>query len=320
MRVRLIKSAKYIIIVSIFVSVFFIFGINANALTKCDLNHLIEMFPDGKYWNHVGSYENNPDGWTDTPCPHVLVDSGLGYDYYVGLGECNEFGGDVQCVGFVNRLIYEAYGVENYLSWEQEYSLDNVKPGDVIRFLYDMHTVLVTSVDGDLITYGECNGNLSDCQIKWNVQKTKDEIYESFTTLYSAPEPLSVPLANHSTISAESIYIKNSVDIKAIGEGGSEKYTYQISVLTSQNGQWNVLKEYSSDTDCTYTPDKVGEYQIRVRVKDSQTGTIVTRRLVLNVEELPPVPYDELIVFLKMPIFLFSAFVLSFKAVFNIIL
>ena len=297
-----------------------IFSINANALTKCDLNHLMEMFPDEKYWNHVGSYENNPDGWTDTPCPHILIDSGLGYDYYVGLGECNEFGGDVQCVGFVNRLIYEAYGVENYLSWEQRDNLEDVKPGDVIRFLYDMHTVLVTSVDGDLITYGECNGNLSDCQIKWNVQKTKDEIYESFTTMYSAPTALSVPLANHSTISAESIYIKKSVDIKAIGEGGSEEYTYQISVLDSKENQWTVIKEYDTDDTCTYTPDAVGQYQIRVRVKDTQNGTMVTRRFVLNVEELPPVPYDELIVFLKMPIFLFSIFVMSFKAVFNIIL
>ena len=297
-----------------------IFSINANALTKCDLNHLMEMFPDEKYWNHVGSYENNPDGWTDTPCPHILIDSGLGYDYYVGLGECNEFGGDVQCVGFVNRLIYEAYGVENYLSWEQRDNLEDVKPGDVIRFLYDMHAVLVTSVDGDLITYGECNGNLSDCQIKWNVQKTKDEIYESFTTLYSAPTALSVPLANHSTISAESIYIKKSVDIKAIGEGGSEEYTYQISVLDSKENQWTVIKEYDTDDTCTYTPDAVGQYQIRVRVKDTQNGTMVTRRFVLNVEELPPVPYDELIVFLKMPIFLFSIFVMSFKAVFNIIL
>ena len=313
------KFFIYLLIILIFATIFPIFDINADAATQCDLNHLMEMFPDGKYWNHVGSYENNPDGWTDTPCPHILIDSGLGYDYYVGLGECNEFGGDVQCVGFVNRLIYEAYGMENYLSWEEKYDLEDVKPGDVIRFLYDMHTIMVTSVDGDLITYGECNGNLSDCQIKWNVQKTKDEIYESFTALYSAPTALSVPLANHSTISAESIYIKNSVDIKAIGEGGSEEYTYQISVLTSEDGQWNVLKEYSSDDSFTYTPDEVGEVQIRVRVKDSETGTVVARRFILTVEK-PQVPYDELIVFLKMPIFLFSAFVLSFKAVFNIIL
>lgn len=313
------KFFVYLLIILIFVTIFPIFDINADAATQCDLNHLMEMFPDEKYWNHVGSYENNPDGWTDTPCPHILIDSGLGYDYYVGLGECNEFGGDVQCVGFVNRLIYEAYGMENYLSWEEKYDLEDVKPGDVIRFLYDMHTIMVTSVDGDLITYGECNGNLSDCQIKWNVQKTKDEIYESFTALYSAPTALSVPLANHSTISAESIYIKNSVDIKAIGEGGSEEYTYQISVLTSEDGQWNVLKEYSSDDSFTYTPDEVGEVQIRVRVKDSETGTVVARRFILTVEK-PQVPYDELIVFLKMPIFLFSAFVLSFKAVFNIIL
>ena len=32
------------------------------------LQQLQEQFPAGKYWNHIGSRYNNPDGWTDTAC------------------------------------------------------------------------------------------------------------------------------------------------------------------------------------------------------------------------------------------------------------
>ena len=274
------KSLEYTFITVMLVCIFSVYGITANAKTNCDLKHLMEMFPDEKYWNHVGSYINNPDGWTDTPCPHVLVDSGLGYDYYVGLGECNEFGGDVQCVGFVNRLVYEAYGVENYLSWEQKYDLENLKPGDVIRFLYDMHTVLVTSVDGDMITYGECNGNLSDCQIKWNVQKSKDEIYESLTAVYVAPSMLSVPLANGSYTSDDTIERGEDISFTAYGEGGS--------------------------------------YIIKISVKDS-SGETKTKNLSFTVTK-PTIDYDGLIYFVKSPLFLLAIFALSFRAVFNMIL
>ena len=199
------------------------------------------------------------------------------------------------------------------------YPVDPMIPAFIIMIYhsdYYLFTITVSLKDMFLSADADSFGKCSALMYK---DKTKDEIYESFTALYSAPTALSVPFANHSTISAESIYIKNSVDIKAIGEGGSEEYTYQISVLDSKNNQWKVLKEYGTDDICTYTPDEVGQYQIRVRLKDSQNGTMVTRRFVLNVEK-PQVPYDELIVFLKMPIFLFSIFVMSFKAVFNIIL
>ena len=36
--------------------------LKADAASKVDLNYLMEKFPDGKYWNHMGMSENNPDG------------------------------------------------------------------------------------------------------------------------------------------------------------------------------------------------------------------------------------------------------------------
>ena len=318
MRKIFLKSLKYIFITAMLSCICSLYGITASAKTNCDLNHLMEMFPDEKYWNHVGSYINNPDGWTDTPCPHVLVDSGLGYDYYVGLGECNEFGGDVQCIGFVNRLVYEAYGMENYLSWEQKYDLENLKPGDVIRFLYDMHTVMVTSVDGNMITYGECNGNLSDCQIKWNVQKSKDEIYESLTAVYVAPSMLSVPLANGSYTSDDTIERGEDISFTAYGEGGSEKYTYKFAVKAPNDTKFTVIQNFDENTFINYHPDAMGDYIVKISVKDSN-GETKTKALSFTVTK-PTIDYDGLIYFVKSPLFLLAIFALSFRAVFNMIL
>lgn len=314
----MIKILKCVFIMTVLAFIFCGQGITASAKTNCDLNHLMEMFPDEKYWNHVGSYQNNPDSWTDTPCPHVLVDSGLGYDYYVGLGSCNEFGGDVQCVGFVNRLVYEAYGVENYLSWKQKYDLESLKPGDVIRFLYDMHTVLVTSVDGDIITYGECNGDLKDCKIKWNVQKSKDEIYESLTAVYVAPSMLTVPFANGSGISDETIERGEDISFTAYGEGGTETYTYKFAVKAPNDTKFTVIQDFSENSFIEYHPDEMGDYRVKISVRDG-SGETKTKTLSFTVTK-PTIDYDGLIYFIKSPLFVFAIFAVSFRAVFNMIL
>ena len=262
-------------------------SVPAQALSKVSLSKLMEMFPDGKYWNHMGMYENNPDGWTDIPCDHVLVDSGLGYDYYVGLGSCNSFGDDVQCVGFVNRLVYEAYGVDTYKNWKQT-DLDHVKPGDVIRFKYDMHSVLVTSADKDTITYGECNGDFSDCQIRWNVQATREEIAESLTTVFSAPAALSIPLANHSYLSDETLRVGGTVTVECFGQGGDERYTYEVAVKLPDAKDYTVLLPYGKESHLEYTPEKPGQYQVKVSVKDT-AKQVADKELSFTVQKKLPI-------------------------------
>ena len=39
-----------------------------HAETRLTLDQLKEKFPDGMYWNHVGSPDPNPDGYTQFPC------------------------------------------------------------------------------------------------------------------------------------------------------------------------------------------------------------------------------------------------------------
>lgn len=286
------KSIKYLVtLLLIIISVTVMTQIKVHAASNVDIYALMEKFPDGKYWNHVGTYENNPDGWTDIPCPHVLVEGGE-YDYYVGIGYCNSFGGDVQCVGFANRLVYEAYGVESYEQWE-ETTLDELKPGDVIRYKFDMHTIFVTSVDGEDITYGDCNAAFSDCQIKWGSHITKSEIALTLTAVYSAPTALSVPLANHSVISDDKIKIGHSVECNAIGEGGTEKYTYQFYVMPPSSKTYTVIQAYGEQPHFRYTPTETGLYKIKVAVKDT-TGQVTTRQFDVTVRDNTPITKTEI--------------------------
>ena len=66
-----------------------------------------KKFPNGKYWNHSGSFVNNPDGWTDTPCTHHGNCLAKGYQGQCG---CNSFSNAIQCMGFSEKLGYDVFG------------------------------------------------------------------------------------------------------------------------------------------------------------------------------------------------------------------
>lgn len=84
--------------------------------TKMTLADLMQKFPNGKYWNHVGMSDNNQDGYTNTPCPSHGEDN-------TNLSTCNcyKLNGMVkawQCQGFVMKCGYDAYGSDPY-TWSQ---------------------------------------------------------------------------------------------------------------------------------------------------------------------------------------------------------
>lgn len=146
----------------------------------------MKKFPDGKYWNHAGSSKNNPDGYTSTPCTHHGNCSKGGTDYSGWCG-CNSFGSSIQCFGFANKLAYDAYG-SYYTSWSKT-TLNNLKPGDVIRYKNNGHSIFVTGVSGNTITYGDCNSD-GHCKIRWGATISKSTVTSTLTAVYSAPSIL----------------------------------------------------------------------------------------------------------------------------------
>jgi len=150
------------------------------------LTQLQSKFPEGKYWNHAGSSSNNADGYTSTPCTHHGNCSKGGVDYSGSCG-CNSFASSIQCMGFANKLAYDAFG-SAYTSWSKT-TLTNLKAGDVIRYKNNGHSIFVTAVNGDTITYGDCNSD-GHCKIMWNKTISKSTVQASLTGVYSAPGTL----------------------------------------------------------------------------------------------------------------------------------
>lgn len=149
------------------------------ARTQVTLSDLREKFPSGKYWNHH-SGSNNPNGYSDAPCGHTHGNC----DYYGSCG-CNSFDNAIQCLGFTYKLGYDYYGT-SVKTWPKTDTLDGVKPGDIIRYRDDSHSVFVTAVTDTTITYADCNMD-RHCRIRWDVTVSRELLERLLTNVCVAP-------------------------------------------------------------------------------------------------------------------------------------
>lgn len=92
------------------------------------------------------------------------------------------------------KIGYDAYG-SNPKNWSRAYNLDNIKPGDIINYLGQGHTVFVTGVNGDTVYFAECNWG-SRCIIKWDRSLKKSE-FTNLLNVYVAPKALSGGSSSH---------------------------------------------------------------------------------------------------------------------------
>ena len=162
-----------------------------------------QKFPAGKYWNHMpslgcGMEYNNQDGWTDIPCPK--------HNGYCGTARqsCNGYAPDgeelsYQCWGYADKLGYDVSGFDPQRhgepdGWVKLYykaSLNDLKAGDIVRFnkygnsTY-AHSIYVTKVDGDTVTYSDCNYD-GTCVIRWDQTISKSTLRSWFVFLLQAP-------------------------------------------------------------------------------------------------------------------------------------
>lgn len=151
------------------------------------LDEMMAKFPDGKYWNG-----GNADGWTEKPCTHHGSCGG-----YSGSCGCNSFmGQSIQCMGFAEKLGYDATGFNprvNANGWYTNYNLsalNTLKPGDIVRIDSASgigHSIYITAVDGDAVTYGDCNSKNRSCNIRWGATTTKTNLRSIFQYVRSAP-------------------------------------------------------------------------------------------------------------------------------------
>lgn len=138
-------------------------SVSAASETPQVLFDLMAKFPHKAYWNHVGSPINNPDGVTDTPCP-----SHVGCSWKEGGCTCNSFLQAIQCMGFAFKAGYDIVG-SNPREWEQRDTLDadKLRVGDIIRYRHNRHSLCVTGVNGNRISFVDANW-YPMCQIRWD--------------------------------------------------------------------------------------------------------------------------------------------------------
>ena len=181
------------------------YGIAAQS-SGLTLEQLRQKFPAGKYWNHAGNPGqgndvNNQDGWTDTPCPAPN-------NINTNNRTCNAFAPDgvnqlsYQCMGYAEKLGYDATGYNprnNAHGWTTSTNvtaLNSLKAGDIVRYKNDIHSIYIIGVDGDTVTYTDCNSD-GHCKIRWDETISKSELASSFTHVRSAPFEMSDTPANN---------------------------------------------------------------------------------------------------------------------------
>lgn len=133
------------------------------------VNVLKVKFPEGKYWNHVGSVVDNVDGYTSTPCAlhktegiHIEGTGGCTCNHFVN---GNHGGKSTQCMGFAYKLGYDVFGDTTWTT-RTDNPVVNIVAGDIIR-IGGYHSVFVIARSGNVVTVGEANYK-GACQISWD--------------------------------------------------------------------------------------------------------------------------------------------------------
>lgn len=180
------KSLSVFLSAVILIGIFVVMPISASAITQSEfdnkLNSLRSQYPNYSTW--YGSFD-----------------------------------GGSQCYGFARLVGYNVFG--SYpSSWSRVYSISNVKKGDILQCgntSGNGHTVFVTNVSGDTITFVDCNGNgnysgssyVRSCGIKWHntINKYSNMFGKyGFSYLLSSPDitnPVDKPTDNYVDIGTD---------------------------------------------------------------------------------------------------------------------
>jgi len=89
-------------------------------------------------------------------------------------------------------------------------------------------------------------------------------------------------LLNQSTLSLTEAKMGEKVRIDGSATGGNGSYSYAYYLQEPGSSSWKTLKNFSATKSVQFTPDKIGKYNICVKIKDV-TGTVAKKYLELEV-------------------------------------
>lgn len=172
----------------------------ANYSCTMTLEELEGIFQAGRYWNHVGLDSWDITTTTSYPCTTTHRHGNCSYDGGCG---CNSyFDKCIQCPAFAYACQYLSFGgFDGYSAPEnRDYSdaMNKLKPGDVLRYYNGgvKHSIFVTNVEDDTITYMDCNGTGGGCIIRHGCTISKSALKDVFIYATHAPSELKSSGAN----------------------------------------------------------------------------------------------------------------------------
>ena len=142
---------------------------------------LQEMFPNGKYWNHMGKEQSNPKetnnvySVTDIPCNHSQYGEIYCNAHYGKSDEVYPYEATCcQCRGFASILSDLVFGEDAPVRFFEDY--DELKIGDQARIDGDFHSVFIIDKTDDYVIVAECNSDLETCQIQWGRKILREDM------------------------------------------------------------------------------------------------------------------------------------------------
>ncbi|MDD5890245.1 MAG: Ig-like domain-containing protein [Ruminococcus sp.] len=148
---------------------------------QAKFTELKKRYVNGQYWNAYSAPDYSHTGTHSCYCSGTCrgnCSCSCGQFYYNGKWVAG------QCHGYALRIAYEIYG-SNANTWATNKSINSVRPGDIIRFWNNGHSVMVTNVSGDNITFTDCN-RTGPCKVAWDVTWPKSK-FTGLTCIYKHP-------------------------------------------------------------------------------------------------------------------------------------
>ena len=120
-----------------------------------------------------------------------------------------------------------------------------------------------------------------DYQIKVSVKDSSGRVKDKLLAL----KVENVPLQNNSQVSSKNITKGSAIRLKGYAAGGTGPYTFSYIYKLSTKNSWNKLSDgYVPDTVMTLRLGKVGDFNVRIIVKDA-AGQVLRKSFLIKVSE-----------------------------------
>ena len=179
------------------------------------------------------------------------------------------------CFGYAYMIAKSVFGT-SARTWATAYDLNNVKPGDVVQYgntTGNGHTIFVTNVSGDTITYTDCNSDY-EATIKWNqtVSKSSGKIWSyAFSYRKVAPNLESDKPKDTEPPTISDVTFQRTPDGYIVSCRATDNISIKrvlFPTWTAQNGQDDLDTQWDAENSSFEGTRNGDYYTYRVRMSD----------------------------------------------------